>query len=730
METTNIRAKALEIIQNRVPKAPVAPEALPSGIFGENVFTNDVMRNYLSEDVYQAFLATVRDGETLAKGIADKVAQGMKQWAISKGATHYTHWFQPLTGLTAEKHDSFFSLEGGRALEAFSGNNLAQQEPDASSLPSGGLRNTFEARGYTAWDPGSPAFIFENQYGKTLCIPTIFVSYTGEALDYKAPLLKSIHALEKAAVPVCQMFDRNVRKVTPTLGAEQEYFLVDRAWVDLRPDLMLAGRTVIGAPPARGQQLEDHYFGSISDRVFACMKEVEIESFRLGIPLTTRHNEVAPAQFECAPIFEEQNVAVDHNQLLMDLLDRVARKHNFRVLLHEKPFAFINGSGKHNNWSMATDTGKNLLSPGNAPKDNLQFLTFFINTIKALHVHADLMRAVIASAANDHRLGANEAPPAIISAFIGSQLSKVLDELEKPSRRKNTDTPKSYVRLGIPKVPEILLDNTDRNRTSPFAFTGNKFEFRAVGSSANSAGPMIVLNSIVANQLAEFKKTVDRKVVRGKKKETAILEVLRDYVKESKDIRFEGNGYSKEWEDEAARRGLSNVKQTPRALDAYLTESSERLFTSLGIFSKTELHARHDIRLEQYIKKIDIEARIQEEMVSSQVIPASISYQNLLLSNIKAMKEAGLDEKSYAPQLSMVKEVAAELGNLHAGLGNLKKALEKAEKQDGSRATAIFYAENVVPVMAKIRTCADALENLVADDYWPFPKYREILFGR
>lgn len=724
----NSRSSALKMIQGRAAVAPVSHPDRISEMFGENVFTQAVMKQYLTKDVFKELQSTIDHGTTVGRDIADSVANGMKAWAIEKGATHYTHWFQPLTGLTAEKHDAFLKMEDGKAVEAFSGDNLIQQEPDASSLPSGGIRNTFEARGYTAWDPSSPAFIFETNYGKTLCIPTIFVSYTGEALDYKAPLLKSIEVLSKAATDVCNYFDRNVKRVTPTLGIEQEYFLIDRAWADLRPDLMLTGRTVIGAPPARGQQLEDHYFGSISDRVFACMKEVEVESFRLGIPLTTRHNEVAPNQFECAPIFEEQNVAVDHNLLLMDIFDRVARKHNFRVLLHEKPFAFINGSGKHNNWSMSTDTGKNLLSPGHAPKDNLQFLTFFINTIKALHVHADLMRAVIASAGNDHRLGANEAPPAIISAFIGTQLSKVLDELEKPSRKKNSDTPKSYVRLGIPKIPEILLDNTDRNRTSPFAFTGNKFEFRAVGSSANSAGAMIVLNSIVAKQLIEFKKTVDRKVVRGKKKETAMLEVLRDYVKESKAIRFEGNGYSQEWEEEAAKRGLNNVKQTPRALDAYVVPSSEELFESLGIFSKLELHARHEIRLEQYIKKIDIEARLQEEMVSSNVVPASIEFQTMVLNNVKAMKEVGMEAHSYEAQLRIVRAVSEEIGTVHNELALLRQLLEDASEITAPRDQAIFYSENVVPAMARIRTSSDKLENLVGDDYWPFPKYREMLF--
>lgn len=726
----NLRFKALEMIQNRPPMTPVSHPNRVSEMFGENVFTQEVMKQYLTKDVFKALQSAIDHGTTVGRDIAESVANGMKAWAIEKGSTHYTHWFQPLTGLTAEKHDAFLKMEGSKAVEAFSGDNLVQQEPDASSLPSGGIRNTFEARGYTAWDPSSPAFIFETPYGKTLCIPTIFVSYTGESLDYKAPLLKTIEVLSKAAVDVCNLFDRNVKRVTPTLGIEQEYFLIDRAWVDLRPDLTMCGRAVIGAPPARGQQLEDHYFGSIPERVFACMKEFEIECFRVGIPLTTRHNEVAPGQFECAPIFEELNVAVDHNLLLMDLLDRVARKHNFRVLLHEKPFAFINGSGKHNNWSIATDTGKNLLSPGNAPKDNLQFLTFFINIIKALHVNADLMRAVIASAANDHRLGANEAPPAIISAFIGSQLTKILDELEKPSRKKNADMPKNYVRLGIPKVPEILLDNTDRNRTSPFAFTGNKFEFRAVGSSANSAGPMIVLNAIVANQLIEFKKTVDRKVLRGKKKETAILEVLKDYVKESKAIRFEGNGYSKEWEEEAAKRGLSNIKQTPRALDAYVSPQSLELFANLGIFKHHELHARHEIRVEQYVKKIDIEARIMEEMLSNQVIPAAIGFQNVVLGNINAMKAAGLEGHAYEAQMHIVRGISEEMGKAHDNVAKLQSLLAEAGGIAHARTQAIFYGDHIVPLMAEIRLSADALENLISDEFWPLPKYREMLFSK
>lgn len=726
----NLRHKALEIVQSRKPVDPIEKTDKISDIFGQNVFSGTVMQTYLTKEVYKKLQQTIHSGETVDREIADQVATGMKLWALENGATHYTHWFQPLTGLTAEKHDAFLDMNDGRPIERFSGENLAQQEPDASSLPSGGIRNTFEARGYTAWDPSSPAFIFENPYGKTLCIPTIFVSYTGEALDYKAPLLKSIHALEKAAVAVCNYFDRNVKKVTPTLGCEQEYFLVDRAFVDLRPDLMLAGRTVLGSAPARGQQLDDHYFGSIPERVYAFMTEVEREGYKLGIPLTTRHNEVAPAQYESAPIFEEQNIAVDHNVLFVDLLDRVARKHQFHVLLHEKPFAGINGSGKHNNWSMATDTGKNLLSPGSAPKDNLQFLTFFINTIKAVYDHADLLRAVIASAGNDHRLGANEAPPAILSVFIGSQLSKVLDEIEKPSRRKKSDVPKSYIRLGIPKIPEILLDNTDRNRTSPFAFTGNKFEFRAVGSSANTGGPMIVLNAIVAKQLKEFKQTVDRKTKRGKKREAAILEVLRDYVKKSKPIRFEGNGYSKEWEDEAAARGLSNVKQTPRALDAYVTEETVGLFTELGIFTELELHARHEIRLEQYVLKIDIEAKLMGELLTKHVIPASVKYQTQLIDNVKGLMEAKFPKSTYAAQSELIEIISGALNAARSNAAKLETAIEKGEAIENPRDCAIHFAEKVVPLMDAVRAAADTLENTVSDEVWTLPKYREMLFVR
>lgn len=726
----NPRETALEIIQNRKSVDAIEHPNRVSKIFASHVFTTEVMRQYLTKDVFKVLVSAIEKGTPVDRDIADSVARGMQNWAIEQGATHYTHWFQPLTGLTAEKHDSFLTIKDGTAIEEFSGSNLSQQEPDASSLPSGGIRNTFEARGYTAWDPSSPAFIFENKYGKTLCIPTIFVSYTGEALDFKAPLLKSMASLEEAAVEVYKLFDRSVRKVTPTLGVEQEYFLVDRAFFDLRPDLVLAGRTVIGAAPARGQQLDDHYFGSIPERVYGFMKDVEIESYRLGIPLTTRHNEVAPSQFECAPLFEELNVAVDHNALFMDLLDRVARKHNFRVLLHEKPYAGINGSGKHNNWSMATDTGKNLLSPGSAPKENLQFLTFFINTIKAVHQHADLLRAVIASAGNDHRLGANEAPPAIISVFIGSQLTKVLEEVVKPSRKKKKDAPQSYVKLGIPKIPELRMDNTDRNRTSPFAFTGNKFEFRAVGSSVNTSGAMTVLNAIVANQLVEFKKTIDRKVTRGKKKEQAIIEVLRDYVKESKDILFEGNGYSDEWVEEATQRGLNNIKKTPRALDAYISESTIKVFGGLDIFSEVELRARHEILLEQYVKKIDIEARILSEMALSQALPAGLKAQKALADAIESMQDIDLEEEHYEVQLELLKDISKSLRALSKHSKALDKELEKGEGIEEPREQAIHYSEDVIKEMDGLREAVDTLESQVPDELWPIPKYREMLFIR
>jgi glutamine synthetase len=568
--------------------------------------------------------------------MGDQIAAALKGWAESRQVTHYTHWFQPLTGLTAEKHDSFFTLKGdGSALEEFDGAALIQQEPDASSFPSGGLRATFEARGYTAWDPSSPPFIMEMGNGKTLCIPTIFVSYTGESLDAKTPLLKASVALEKAALDVCQYFDKNITSVTPTLGWEQEYFVIDAAIASGRPDIVMTGRTVFGHAPAKGQQLDDHYFGAIPERVYSFMRDYEEEAYKLGIPLRTRHNEVAPSQFECAPIFEEVNLAVDHNILLMDVMSRVAKRHNLIVLLHEKPFAKINGSGKHNNWSMATNTGVNLLAPGKTPKTNFMFLAFFVNTIKAVHDYADLLRASIATAGNDHRLGANEAPPAIISIFIGKYLTDVLNEVEKRVGDKFDEQDEAMLKLDIHKsIPELMLDNTDRNRTSPFAFTGNKFEFRAVGSSANCAGPMTVLNTIMSETLTQFKIDVDSLIEKGEKKEIALMQTIQRYIVESKDILFEGDGYSEAWEKEAEKRGLPNVKTTPLALDAFVTPKAEKLFGKHRIYSKTELEARHEILLENYTKKIQIEARIMGDMASTYVLPAALKYQNVLIKNI------------------------------------------------------------------------------------------------
>lgn len=726
-----LRFKALESVYTRRPLEVEAPSDKISDFYASNVFGKKAMREFLPDEVYKQVMEAIEKGIQLDRKIADHVAMGMKSWAMTKGVTHYTHWFQPLTGTTAEKHDSFFqpTLDGA-ALEVFDGGQLVQQEPDASSFPSGGIRNTFEARGYTAWDPTSAAFIM----GKTLCIPTIFVSYTGEALDHKAPLLKALHAMDKAAVDVCQYFDKNVTKVTATLGWEQEYFLVDAALYTARPDLMLTGRTVFGHSSAKDQQLEDHYFGSIPERVNAFMRDFEVESLKLGIPVKTRHNEVAPNQFECAPIFEETNLAVDHNLLLMDVMEKVARKHNFRVLFHEKPFAGINGSGKHNNWSMATNTGKNLLSPGKTPKKNLQFLTFFVNTIKAVHEHADLLRASIAHAGNDHRLGANEAPPAIISAFIGSQLDAVLNELEeKVHTGKMSPDEKTELKLNIGKIPEILLDNTDRNRTSPFAFTGNKFEFRAVGSSQNCAGSMMVLNTIVANQLTDFKIEVDKIIEKGVDKEEAILQVLRRYIIESKNVRFEGNGYSDAWVKEAEKRGLSNIKTTPQALDAYVSKKSIELFKRFDIHSEREIKARHDIYLEAYSKKIQIESRVMGDLALNHIIPTAIEYQNLLINNVKGLKEifSAAEFKSLADvQIATIKEISEHISAIKTGVEAMIEARKKANKVEGARAHAIAYCEKVVPFFETIRYHVDKLELLVDDEYWPLPKYRELLFNR
>ena len=655
----------------------------------------------------------------------------MKDWAMSKGVTHYTHWFQPLTGSTAEKHDSFFTpIEGGRAIERFSGNLLIQQEPDASSFPNGGIRNTFEARGYTAWDPTSPAFIM----GTTLCIPSIFISYTGETLDYKAPLLRALNAVDEAATNVMQYFDKNVTKVTPTLGWEQEYFLVDSALYQSRPDLVLTGKTLLGHSPAKGQQLDDHYFGSIPTRVMNFMKELEIECMKLGIPVTTRHNEVAPNQFELAPMFEEVNVAVDHNSLLMDVMARIAHRHHFHILFHEKPFAGVNGSGKHNNWSLATDTGENLLSPGKNPKKNLQFLTFFVNTIKAVHEYADLLRASIASASNDHRLGANEAPPAIISVFIGSQLFRVLEELEKVTEGKLSPDEKTDLKLNVVgKIPEILLDNTDRNRTSPFAFTGNKFEIRAVGSAANCAESMTVMNTIAAKQLMDFKKEVDALIETGLKKDEAIFNVLREYIKQCKNIMFEGDGYSDDWAKEAEKRGLNNLKTTPEALKQEMDAKFLALYEEMGIFTHREVEARNEIKLEKYSTVIDIEARVLGDIARNHIIPSALNYQNRLIENVKGLKEIFGDKefKSLAKeQMSLITSISENVSKIKIGVEDLIKAREAAKANSDSQKQAEEYCNKVKPLFDVIREASDDLEMMVDDELWPMTKYREMLFTK
>ena len=728
---SNIRFRALETTLGRLPVKVVPPGGTVSDFYGVNVFNREAMQKYLPRDAYKAVMAAIEHGVSVDRKMADLIALGMKDWASSKGCTSYTHWFQPLTGLTAEKHDSFFELSDGKAIEHFSGNALAQQEPDASSFPSGGIRNTFEARGYTAWDPSSPAFIMESASGKTLCIPTIFVSYTGETLDNKAPLLKALHALDKAAVDVCQYFDKDVTKVIATLGVEQEYFLVDTALLNSRPDLLTTGRSLFGHSPAKGQQLEDHYFGSIPERVYAFMQDMETEAYKLGIPLKTRHNEVAPSQFECAPVFEEINLAVDHNALLMDLMEKVARRHNFKVLLHEKPYAGINGSGKHNNWSLSTNTGKNLLSPGSTPKSNLMFLTFFITTIKAVFEHADLMRASIASASNDHRLGANEAPPAIMSIFLGTQLSNVLDEIEqKVNDKKMTADEKTALKLDIGKIPEILLDNTDRNRTSPFAFTGNKFEFRAVGSSANCSNAMMVLNTIMANQLRKFKKEVDSLIDKGTKKDEAILKVLRQYIVDSKNIRFEGNGYSDEWVKEAKRRGLSNITTTPPALDAYVSKSSMKLFEEMSIFNHREVEARHEIMLETYIKKIQIESRVMGDLAINHIIPAAIHYQTTLAKNVEGLKSIGMKPDTMTTQIGMIMEISEHLGMIKTNVDKMIDARKKANKIEDIREKAIAYCDEVKSYFDTIRYHVDKLEIMVDDELWPLAKYRELVMIR
>jgi len=715
------------------PEVKVDASSKVTAIFGSNVFTLKTAREFLSDEAYKSLQSSIKAGQKIDRTVANQIANGIRAWAEAKGVTHFTHWFQPLTGTTAEKHDSFFTLKGdGTPIEQFEGDALVQQEPDASSFPSGGLRATFEARGYTAWDPSSPPFIMEIGQGRTLCIPTIFVSYTGESLDYKAPLLKALDALNKAAVDVCNYFDKNVSRVTPTLGWEQEYFVVDEALFNARPDLVMTGRTVYGHTSAKNQQLEDHYFGSIPERVYAYMRDFETESYKLGIPLRTRHNEVAPAQFECAPIFEEVSVAVDHNSLLMDVMERVARRHNLRVLLHEKPFAGINGSGKHNNWSMATDTGVNLLAPGKTPKTNLMFLTFFVNTIKAVHDYADILRASIASAPNDHRLGANEAPPAIISVFIGQYLFKVLQDVKERVSDKMDETDESMLKIDIHKsIPELLMDNTDRNRTSPFAFTGNKFEFRAVGSSANCANPMTVLNTIMAETLRKFKKEVDTLIEKGEKKEIAIMHVIRQYIVDSQKVVFEGDGYSEAWAKEAEKRGLPNVKTTPLALDAMVTDKAKKLFESNGIYSHSELEARHEIELEKYIKKVQIESRIMGELATSHVLPPAVRYQNLLASNINGLKEAGLPEATYSNQKQILQKISEHINKTSDLVEKMIEARKQCNKIENTRTKAIAYQSQVKDMFFdEIRYNVDKLELLIDDREWYLPKYREMLFLR
>jgi glutamine synthetase len=702
-----------------------------SDYYAQNVFTDDKLKNYVSNKVYKQLKECVSNNQKIDRETAEHIAQGMKNWAIEHGAKSYTHWFQPLTGLTAEKHDSFFEpTENGKAIESFGASNLVQQEPDASSFPNGGIRQTFEARGYTAWDPTSPAFLMDSKFGKTLCIPTIFISYTGETLDFKAPLLKSIEALEKAVLPVVNYFDKAATKITATLGWEQEYFLIDEALYNARPDLRYTGRTLLGAIPAKGQQLEDHYFGAIPDRALNFMIDLERESHILGIPIRTRHNEVAPCQFECAPMFEECNVAVDHNQLLMDVMEKIGKKHKLKVLLHEKPFKGVNGSGKHNNWSMSTDTGKNLLSPGKTPKTNLLFLTTFVNVIAAVAKYSDVLRAAIASAGNDHRLGANEAPPAIISVFIGKALTHVLNDVaEKVSDTKSNQLLTEDLKLHIHnQIPDILLDNTDRNRTSPFAFTGNKFEIRATGSSANCSSTMVVINTIVADQFLRFKNDVEALIAKeGEKREGAIMRVLKNYIIESQNILFEGDNYSQEWADEAEKRGLKNVRTTPYALDFWMVKENVDVFARHGVLSEREMEARYDIFNHNYLLKVQIEGRLIGELCVNNIIPAAIQYQNNILDNILKMKSAGFDASMYKAQSELVVDLSNHLAQVKSNVDAMIEARKVCNKIEDNAPKAKAYCDQVVPFFDKIRYHADKLEQLVDNQLWPLPKYREIL---
>lgn len=727
----NLRFQALKEASNRT-SIKFEETNKKSTIFGSNVFNDKAMKQFLTSDSHKAVKDAIQFGTKIDRKLADYIAMGMKEWALSKGVTHYTHWFQPLTGNTAEKHDAFFetSYDGSDSVEKFGGAQLVQQEPDASSFPNGGIRNTFEARGYTAWDPTSPAFI----YGTTLCIPTVFISYTGEALDNKIPLLRALSAMDDAATDVCKYFDKNVKKVTATLGWEQEYFLIDKSLVNSRPDLMMTGRTLIGHTSAKGQQLDDHYFGSIPTRALTFMRDLEQECMLLGIPVKTRHNEVAPNQFELAPIFEETNLAVDHNCLLMDVMNKVSERHDLKVLFHEKPFKGVNGSGKHNNWSLATDTGVNLLSPSKTPMSNLQFLTFFINTIKAVNDYEALLRGSIATASNDHRLGANEAPPAIISVFIGEQLTKVLAELEGVTTGKLSPEEKTELKLNVVgKIPDVLLDNTDRNRTSPFAFTGNKFEFRAVGSSANCSNAMTTLNTIVAKQLKDFKVEVDKLIdSKGMKKDDAIFNVLREYIKVSKNILFEGDGYSESWEIEAAKRGLSNSKTTPEALKSRASKQALDLFSEMKIMNHVEVEARYEIELEEYTKKIQIEGRVLGDISLNHVIPTAIRYQNTLIENVKGLKEIfGSEfEKIAKEQIRLIKEISKHIEGINSKVEEMTNARKKANSLSDAQEMAEAYCNKVKPYFEIIREHCDKLELLVDDEIWTLTKYRELLFTK
>ena len=725
---SNLRFEALKTAFGHKPTAVEMPEGKVKDYFAQDVFTREKMKEYIAQEVLDQLFDDVDNGRTIHRDIANVVAIGIRKWAMDHGATHFTHWFQPLTGGTAEKHDAFFTLKNGALMEEFSGDSLYQQEPDASSFPSGGIRNTFEARGYSAWDPSSPVFLI----GDTLCIPTVFVAYTGEALDYKTPLIRSTAALCHAAREVCAYFDKQVKHVHANLGWEQEYFLVDESLYTARPDLLLTGRTLMGHNSAKSQQLEDHYFGAIPARVLAFMRELEYEALKAGIPVKTRHNEVAPNQFEMAPIFEDVNLANDHNLLIMSIMERVAEKHHFRVLLHEKPYAGVNGSGKHCNWSMSTNTGVNLLAPGKNPYQNLQFITFLVNVLMAVQRHNGLLKASIVSATNEHRLGANEAPPAIISVFLGKQISAVLDKLEHAKAEEAIIiNAKKEMKLGVANIPEILLDNTDRNRTSPFAFTGNRFEFRAVGSSANCGAAMLALNAAVAEQLMLFKNEVDARIEKGEAKERVLFDVIKKYIMACKAIRFDGNGYSDEWKAEAAKRGLDCETSVPKIIDNYVLPSSIQMFETTGVLSAAELHSRSEVKWETYVKKLQIESRVMGDLVVNHVLPAAKRYQTMLLQNVLAVKQVfSADETASlnAMDYSIIKQIEDHSGAILEGVEHMTDARHKANRQVDERSKAIAYHDNVLPLMAEIRAHADALELIIDDELWTLPKYRELMF--